>query len=152
MRFSGRFNFDQSPESVYHVFTDRDALLYATPGLQTLEETAPDQYQVTLRAGCGGFYLYWTGTLAVTDRIHGQQYRLLIDAKTQSGYGRGEATFRFLPREGGGTQLEYEADVEMGGAQKLLPSLARGLVDYFLHGMKHWLKEQAAGRVPVGVE
>lgn len=152
MRFTGHFSYEQPPETVYRTFTDRDALMYATPGVQSLEEIAPDQYQISLRAGYGGFYLYWNGTLTVTDRIPDQQYRLLIDATTHNGYVKGEGVFRFLPQENGGTRLEYEADMEMGGAQKLLLSLARGLVDFFLYGMKHWLKETAAGRVPAGVD
>lgn len=151
MRVTGHFRYDQPPETVYHTFTHREALLYATPGLQSLEETATDQHIAVLRAGIGGFYIVWNGELTVTDRVHGESYRLLIDAKSHNGYGRGEAVFRFLPAEGGGTRLEYEADLEMGGAQKLLPSLARGLVDFFLYGMKHWLKEAAAGRTPAGV-
>lgn len=151
MRVTGHFRYDQPPETVYRTFTQREALIYATPGLQTLEETGPDQYRAVLRAGVGGFYLVWNGELTVTDRVHGESYRLLMDAKTDSGYVSGEALFRFLTADGGGTRLEYEADLEMGGAQKLLPSLARGLVDFFLYGMKHWLKEAAAGRRPAAV-
>ncbi|HYF77766.1 MAG TPA: SRPBCC domain-containing protein [Symbiobacteriaceae bacterium] len=148
MRVAGHFNYPHLPDTVYRTFIDRDALLYSVPGLQTLTETAPDRYEASLRVGVGGFYLYYSGTLTLAERVENQQYRFLVDATTHNGYGKADAVFRFLPAPQGGTHVEYEADVELGGAQKLLPSLARGLVDFFLHGMDHWMKEAAAGRRP----
>ena len=148
MRVAGHFNYSQIPEIVYQTFTDRDALLYSTPGLRTLDQITPDEYDATLKIGVGGFELVYRGRLALTDRIPNQQYRFRVDASTHNGYGRGEAVFRFLPGPTGGTRVEYDADVELGGGQKLYPSIARGLVDFFLRGMGHWMQELDAGRVP----
>lgn len=148
VRVAGHFAYPQKPEVVYRTFTDRDALLYATPGLRSLEETAPDEYQATLKIGVGGFELVYQGRLTLTDRVPNEQYRFLVDATTHNGYGRGEAVFRFLPGQAGGTRVEYDADVELGGGQKLLPSLARGLVDFFMRGMAHWMQEVELGRRP----
>jgi carbon monoxide dehydrogenase subunit G len=149
LRVVGHFNYVQEPQTVYETFTDREALLYSTPGLRALDEVARDQYDAVLRIGVGGFELIYTGRLSLSDRVPNQQYRFLVDATTQhGGYGHGEAVFRFLPGQNGGTRVEYDADVELGGGQKLLPSLARGLVDFFMRGMSHWMHEMAAGRRP----
>ncbi|MDF2626199.1 MAG: hypothetical protein K0R39_30 [Symbiobacteriaceae bacterium] len=148
MRVAGHFTYPHLPGTVYRTFIDRDALLYSVPGLRTLDETAPGRYEATLRVGVGGFYLHYAGTLTLAEQVPHERYRFLVDATTHNGYGKADAVFRFIPLADGGTRVEYEADVELGGAQKLLPSLARGLVDFFLHGMNHWLTEVAAGRQP----
>lgn len=148
MRVAGHFNYEQKPETVYQTFTDREALLYSTPGLRSLEEVASDQYEAVLKIGVGGFELVYQGRLTLADRIPNEQYRFLVDAVTQNGYGRADAVFRFLPGQNGGTRVEYDADVELGGGQKLLPSLARGLVDFFMRGMAHWMLEAEEGRRP----
>ena len=144
MQVSGRFCYDAPPAVMYRLFTDTGALLFATPGLVSLKELESDRHEAVLKVGIGGFALVYRGTLTVTDREPDRAYRLLVDAQTHNGYGQGEARFRFLPLEGGRCQVEYEADVELGGAQKLLPSLARGLVDFFLYGMKEALAQQSA--------
>ncbi len=145
MHVAGTFRYEAPPSLVYTQFTDRDALLQATPGLESLTETAPDRYDATLRVGIGGFALVYRGTLVVSDRQPYERYHLHIQAETHNGYGTGEATFRFMPMSGGGTEVRYEADVELGGAQKLLPSLARGLVDFFLRGMAEVITERLHG-------
>lgn len=143
MRVAGSFTYNAPPSVMYALFTDRDALLSATPGLVSLDELEPDHYAAVLKVGIGGFALVYHGTLVVTDREPGRAYRLLVDAQTHNGYGRGEAALRFLPLEAERCRVEYEADVELGGAQKLLPSLARGLVDFFLRGMAEVLANRA---------
>ena len=139
MRVTGSFLYKAQPEIVYTTFTDRDALLHATPGLYSLTEVAPDQHEAVLKVGIGGFALVYHGKLKVCERVHGQSYRLLVDATTHNGAGKADATFSFLPHDRGGTRVEYEADVELNGAQKLLPTLARGLVDFFMRGMAEWI-------------
>lgn len=145
MRVTGSLNYALPPEAVYQTFTDRKALLYSTPGLRNLNELAAGQYDATMTIGLGGFELVYQGKLTLTDQIPPRQCRFLINATTQDGYGRGDVLFRFLPGQGGGTRVEYEADLELGGRQTLLPSLARGLVAYFMHGMEHWM-ERTRGR------
>lgn len=148
MRVAGHFKYAQSPETVYQTFLDHDALLYATPGLRTLTAVTPDVYDATLAIGIGGFELVYQGRMTLTERMPNRQYRFMVDATTHNGWGRADALFQFLPGDAGGTLVQYAADVELGGGQKLLPSLARGLVDFFLRGMNHWMKEAAAGRRP----
>lgn len=143
MRFQGSFIYRADPLTVYSTFIDREALLEATPGLVSLEETEPDRYEAVLKMGIGGFALVYHGTLILSDKRPGEGYHFLCDATTQNGFGRGEATFRFEPQDGGGTRVVYEADVALGGSQKLLPALARGLVDFFLRGMAEVMRERA---------
>jgi len=144
MKVSGHFTFDAPAWTVYDTFTDEAALLEATPGLEHLEATGPDTYRARLKVGVGGFALVYQGTLVVTDRQPGEGYRLLVEAATHNGFGRAEVQFRFLPESGGRTRAEYDADIALGGAQKLLPSLARGMMDFFLHGMAEALAERCA--------
>lgn len=140
MQVVGTFQYDAPPEVMYEIFTNPDALRNATPGLHTLRELGPDRWEAELKVGLGGFALLYHGTVTVTDRRPGEGYRILIDAETQNGSAEVEAHLRFSPRDGG-TLVAYEADVAFHGGQKLLPSIARGLVDFFMHGIKEYLEK-----------
>ncbi|BAD40778.1 MAG: hypothetical protein A6D92_00415 [Symbiobacterium thermophilum] len=143
MRVAGQFRFDAPPEIMYRLFSNKDALLNATIGLQSLEEVEPDRWNATLKVGIGGFALVYHGILEVTDRVPNESFHLHIAAETHNGSAEAEADLRFLP-DGDGTLVTYEADIEFLGAQKLLPSLAKGLVDYFMHGMREYLEKARA--------
>ncbi|HYG58702.1 MAG TPA: SRPBCC domain-containing protein [Symbiobacteriaceae bacterium] len=141
MYVTGHFHFHEDPATVYRAFTDKDALMFATPGLQQLTEIAPDHYEAVMRAGVGGFYLVYHGKMLVTERVHNRSYRLQVDAKTHNGTAHVDMQIQFEPSQQGGTRVEYQAEVDLGGAQKLLPSLARGMVDFFMRGVMQWLQE-----------
>lgn len=141
MRVVGTFAYDAPPETMYEVFTNPNALLNATPGLQSLEEAGPDRWEAEIKVGLGGFAVLYHGTVVVTDRRPGEGYRILIDAQTQNGTAAVEAQLRFAPREGGGTTVAYEADVAFHGAQNLIPAMARALVDFFMHGIQEYLQK-----------
>lgn len=140
MRVAGTFLYDAPPETMYALFTDRDALLNATPGLQSLKETEPDRWEAVIKVGIGGFALVYHGKMTVTERRPGEGYRIHIEAQTHNGTVSANTLLRFEPQGGDGTRVAYEADVEFRGGQKLLPAIARGLVDFFMYGMKEHLE------------
>lgn len=146
MRVAGQFRFAAPPEVVYKLFSDKEALLSATVGLHSLEEVEPDRWKATLKIGFGGLAVVYHGVIAISDRVPNERFHLHIAAEAQNSSGEAHADLRFLP-DGEGTVVAYEADIELRGAQKLLPSLARGLVDYFMHGMREYLA-RAKGRSP----
>lgn len=149
VRVVGTFPFDAPPETMYEVFTNPDALLNATPGLQSLREVGPDRWEAEIKVGIGGFALLYRGTVLVTDRRPGEGYRILIEAQTHNGSAEAEAALRFQHGEAGGTLVTYEADVAFHGGQKLLPAIARGLVDFFMYGIKEYLQKSQRS-VPTG--
>jgi uncharacterized protein len=142
MKISGHHVYPASPETVYSVFTDQAALLQATPGLEHLEATDPDHFKARLKVGLGGFALVYEGTLVITERQPGSGYRLQVDGVAANGSGHADVRFRFLPLEGMRTRAEYDAEIELSGEQPLLPSLARGLMEFFLHGMAEALAKR----------
>ena len=143
MRVAGQFRFKAPPEIMYKLFTNKEALLNATIGLQSLEEIAPDRWAATLKVGIGGFALIYHGTLEITDRVPNERFHLRIAAETHNGTAEAEADLFFHP-DGEGTLVTWEGDIELPGTQKLLPSLAKGLVDYFMHGMREYLEKAQA--------
>lgn len=142
MRVTGTFLYEASPERLYAVFTNPEALEIATPGLRALRPVGPDRWDLEIKVGVGGFALTYHGTMAIIDRYPGKSYRIIITAQTHNGSANAEALLHFAPEEGGNTRLIYEAEVSFDGAQKLLPALARGLVAFFLHGMKEYLEQE----------
>lgn len=145
MRIAGRFRYDAAPEVVYALFTHRDALLHAVVGLQSLEELGPDRWAASIRVGLGGFALRYEGTVAITHRDPPHGFKLQIAAATDGGGAEVAADLRFLP-DGSGCVVAYDADFRFHGAQRLQPALARGLVDFFLHGMKEHLERPRRNR------
>jgi len=139
MRVNGTFRYDAPPEIVYRTFTHPDALVNATIGLQSLQEVEPDRWEAVIKVGIGGFSLIYHGTVAVINRRPGEGFSIVIAAETHNGSADAEAELTFAPDEGG-TRVTYAADINFHGAQKLLPSLARGLADYFMHGMKEYME------------
>lgn len=139
MRVCGTFHYDASPEIVYKTFTHPDALVNATIGLESLEEVEPDRWKARLKVGIGGFSLVYHGSVAVIDRRPAQGYTIVVQAETHNGSAEAEARLTFTPDDEG-TRVNYEAEINFHGAQKLLPSLARGLADYFMHGMKEYME------------
>ncbi len=148
MRVVGTFKYDAPPETLYALFTNPDALRNATPGLQSLDEVEPDRWEAVAKVGIGGFALHYRGFMVVTDRQPGEGYRIALDFATHNGSVQAEVRLRFSPLDAGQTRLEYESNVEFNGAQKISYAIARGLVDFFLHGMKEYLeKERSRGRL-----
>lgn len=136
MRITGSFGFDAPPAVVYRLFTDPEALTNATVGLRALRPLGPDLWEADMKVGLGGFALLYRGTISVTDRTP-EGYRLHIAAETDGGAVDADVALCFLPL-GSGTRVEYAADFTLHGAQRLQPALARGLVDFFMHGMKEY--------------
>lgn len=139
MRVNGTFHYDAPPDVVYRTFTHPDALVNATIGLQSLEEVEPDRWEAVIKVGIGGFSLIYHGTVAVVNRRPAEGFAIVINAETHNGSVDAEADLTFAPDDTG-TRVDYAADINFHGAQKLLPSLARGLADYFMHGMKEYME------------
>lgn len=135
MRFSGSFDYDAPPAVMYRIFTDREALIEATPGHVTLNEIAPDRYEAELKLGWPPLTLVYRGTLEVTERVPDSSFHFLVEATSSNNFGRGEALFRFLPLPDNRCRVEYDADIQLGGVREVLPTLARQLADYFMRGM-----------------
>ncbi|MFZ5815764.1 MAG: CoxG family protein [Bacillota bacterium] len=139
MRVVGSYLYDAPPELIYQVFTNPDALVNATPGLQSLRELEPDSWEGEIKVGVGGFALLYRGIVRVLDREPDRGYRITIHAETHNGSVEAETRLRFEPQEDGGTRVVYETDVEFRGGQKLLPAIARGLVEFFMRGIEEYL-------------
>lgn len=150
MRVRGEFKYRAPREMLYDLFTDRAALLAATPGIQTLTQTRADHYETTFRVGIGGLALEYAGYLTVSERRPPESYTISLDARSPAGPARGRVDLRFRPLENESSVVEYDADVELSG-QTLIPSLARHLVGFFLHGMERAVSERnrgATGKAP----
>jgi len=149
MRLAGTFRYDAPPETAYALFTDPDALTNAMIGLRSLQELEPDRWAAEMKVGLGNFAVRYRGTISVTERTP-EGYRLLIAAETDGGSAEADVRLRFVPQDGG-TRVEYDAKFAFAGAQRLIPALARGLVDFFMHGMKDYLEKSGRRRGPGGL-
>lgn len=141
MQISGTASFAAAPERVFQVFTDRDALARATPGIQTMEQVAENQFQAVMKVGVAGI----TGTYRASLELHElrppEHYTLALAGEGSPGFVRGTARFDFAPADGGGTQVNYLWDVQVGGmvagvGQRVLSGVAKLLIGQFMAAMQ----------------
>lgn len=146
VRITGKHRYQAGPEQIYTLFTEPDALMKSVPGLRSLEQVEPDLLKAELRAGLGVFQDLYQGTVQVVERDPPNGLKLLLRSTTEKGYANADVLFRFEPLEDDRTVAVYEAEIELGGGQGLYASLARGLMEFFLHGMEEVLKTRRRSR------
>lgn len=151
MKLQGEHRFNSTRETVWNALLDPDALRAAIPGCQSLTETGPDAYDMTVKVGLGGLRLMLTGQVAMVDCEPPTHYTLRGDGEARAGAVRGGARIELSP-DGDGTLLTYVGDVHARGAiarlgSRLIRSTANLMVKRFFTAIDGLLAEAAAERV-----
>ena len=110
---------------VFAALTDPHVLQRCIPGCESMTETAPDEYQATLKVGVAGLKGTYGGKAAIRDRNPPDSLSLSVDGKGGPGFVRGAAAIR-LTDENGATRVDCDADVQVGG---LIAAVGSRLVD-----------------------
>ena len=135
------------PVPVTHVWTflmDPEAIARVIPGCETLEETAPDTYQATLKLGIAAVKGTYKGTVRLFDKVPPSQYRMHIDGSGTPGFVKGEATITLEEQEGH-TVLTYDADTQVGGliatvGQRMIGGVAKLIINQSLKKLEDELQ------------
>lgn len=140
MEVSGSAVFKASPEQVYQVFTNKDVLAKATPGLSSMEEAGPDTYAATMKVGVAGITGTYKGIVQIADQEPPNQYTLVIAGEGTPGFVRGKGKFTFRPAAEG-TEVSYAWDVQVGGlvagvGQRVLGGVAKLLIGQFMNAIQ----------------
>ena len=76
-------------ERIYGLLLDPAVLARLLPGVEKLEATGPDQYDVVVQLGVGTIRGTYTGKVALTDLQPPDGSRLVGEAKGRPGLGQG---------------------------------------------------------------
>ncbi len=133
MRINGEYVIKGAREKVYELLQDPDFLTKAIPGVQRLERTGNDTYEVTMKASVGPISSTFTGTVQISEQRPPEFYRLTIQGHGAAGFVRGTGTVT-LVEVPEGTKIVYEGETDVGGriaqvGQRLIQSVARKMIN-----------------------
>ena len=147
MELQGEYHFAIGREAVWDALMDPEALQLTIPGCESLTETGPDAYDLTVKVGLGGVHLTLDGNVAMTDAEPSQRYSLSGAGNARGGGVKGGARIELAP-EGDGTLLTYVGDVHARGAiarfgSRLIRSTANLMIKRFFGAMDDLLIERS---------
>ena len=136
MKISGTAALKASPQQVWDAFHDPQVLQRCLPGCDTLTETAPHQYAMTVTAGVAAIKGTYDGTVALLDPEPPGQFRMKASGAGGPGTVDADVLVRLAPSDAGGTELVYEADATVGGViggvgQRMLTGVTRKMAGQF---------------------
>ena len=143
MDFEGSHTFSASPETLWDLLNDPEVLARTTPGIESLEQTGPDQFRAVLQIKVGPINSTFNGTLQIVDKNEPASYRLMIDVDGKIGQIKAEGGVR-LTSEGDGTIVTAQIASQLTGklasmGQRLLSGVARMFTNRFFAALEREL-------------
>ena len=125
---------------MWDLLNDPEVLARITPGVDTLEQTGPGQYQAVLHIKMGPINSTFNGALQVVDSKEPESYRLLIDVDGKIGQIAAEGHVR-LAEDHETTTVEVEGGSQLTGrlasmGQRLLSGVARMFTNQFFKALE----------------
>lgn len=140
MKVEGSYAFPGTPQQVWKLLLDPEALRGCIPGVESLTETEPDHYDAVLKVGVAAIRGTYNGKVAIADRQEPTSYTLQVEGSGGPGFVRGSARVTLTP-EGDATRVTVEGDGQVGGmlagvGQRMLPGVAKMLMNQFFECMR----------------
>lgn len=139
MRVEGSSTFAAPRDRTFQVFIDPGALAKATPGIQSLNQVAPDRFEAVMKVGVAGITGTYKGYLQIREKQPPEQYALDVAGEGSAGFVQGTGTFRFAEQDGK-TVVTYLWDLQVGGmvasvGQRVLGGVCKLLIGQFMAAM-----------------
>lgn len=140
MQFAGSHTFSAPRQILWDLLNDPEVLARITPGVDTLEQTGPNQYRAVLHIKMGPINSPFNGALQVVDSKEPESYRLLIDVDGKIGQIKAEGRVR-LADQGRETTVAVEGGSQLTGrlasmGQRLLSGVARMFTNQFFKALE----------------
>ncbi len=148
MKLSGTQTINAPRERVWTALNDIEALKTLIPGIESLDEVAPNTYKGVVKIGVAGVKGEYTGTVTLSDIQPPESYRIAGEGKGKPGYVKGTGTIRLAENGPRTTTLFYEGDVQVGGmiaavGPRLIEGGAKLLVGQGLKALAQRVEQQA---------
>lgn len=140
MQVKGQANLSAPRGRVWATLLDPSALQACLPGVQTFEQTGPNEWAATLTIGLAGIKGSYSGKVSITDQQVEQSYRLSAEGSGSGNRIKGSAVVTLADAPNGGTTVSYDGDAQIAGTlaavgQRLFQPAARMLADQFFKCM-----------------
>jgi hypothetical protein len=135
MDITGTYEFPAPPARVWHLLMDPSAIASCIPGCESLEPDGENRYRARLAIAMAAITGTYDGTVTITDIVHEQSYRLIVEGQGRPGFVKGNATISLRP-EVIGTIVDVQGTVQTGGpiarmGQRLIGGVAKMMQDRF---------------------
>ncbi len=135
MKLSGTYRFDLPRERLWATLMDTAAVGACIPGVSAFNPLGNDRYEIELSVRVGVVSGSYKGTLAITDVVEPESYRMTVQGSGGRTEIRGAGSLA-LADDGGATELSFEGDVQVTGVlarvgQRLMGSVAKSQIDRF---------------------
>jgi carbon monoxide dehydrogenase subunit G len=135
MEISDTHNFAATPEEVWAVLMDPNAIKACLRGCRELRPIGDNRYHADISIGVGAVSGMFSATVTLSDQSPPNSYRISVDATGKPGFARGSANV-LLRRVTSGTEVDVNASAEVGGliarvGQRLVEGVARMTVAGF---------------------
>jgi uncharacterized protein len=136
MKISGSYTMNASREDVWGRLLDPDALASCLPGVEKLDKTGENEYEMAMNVGVGMIRGTYEGKVRLSDINEPTDYKMYVEGSGRPGFVKGTGEIKLAETNNGTTEITYEGDVEVGGpvgsvAQRMLGSVSKRMVDQF---------------------
>lgn len=135
MTLDGTYTFSAPRDRVWALLMNPAVIASCVPGCEGLELVGEDTYRAKLVASVAAISGSYEGTVAMTDKVAPESYRLVIQGEGRHGFVNGESRV-VLREDGAGTVVDVTGTMEVGGTiarvgQRLIGSVSKMMLDRF---------------------
>lgn len=133
MKIEGTHVFNGPREDVWEMFYDPNVLASALPGAQKMEMVNEDEYKFDMNVRVGPVSGAFSGEIQLENVVKPDSLTLKGGGKGAPGFVNGVGNIKFKEQEDGTTLMEYEGEVNIGGAlasvgQRMIDSVAKSMI------------------------
>jgi len=126
MKIEGTHVFNGPREDVWEMFYDPNILASALPGAQKMEMVNENEYKFDMNVRVGPVSGAFSGEMQLENVVKPDSLTLKGGGKGAPGFLNGLGNVKFKEQEDGTTLMEYEGEVNIGGA---LASVGQRMID-----------------------
>jgi carbon monoxide dehydrogenase subunit G len=135
LKISGAYVVPVPQERAYALLQDPIVLGRSMPGCDALEKTGEGEYRMKMKMALAGMNGLFDGKVRIAEPNPFTSFRLFVDGAGKIGFMKGDGLLTLTPVEGG-TNVQYEGSVEVGGTiaavgQRLIDTTAKLLIKRF---------------------
>jgi carbon monoxide dehydrogenase subunit G len=150
VKISGSQTINLPREQVYDLLHDPGVLARCMPGCESLERIGDDEYAMRMKMALASVSGLFQGKVRATDPNPPESFRLIVEGTGKIGFMKGDGLLR-LEEANGGTTVNYEGDVQVGGTiaavgQRLIDTTAKMLIKKFFDRLGSEVTMSAGGK------
>ena len=156
MEMSGEYTIPAPREKVWAALNDAGILQQCIPGAETVEQTADDAFEATVKAKVGPVSARFKGKVKLTNIDAPNGYTISGEGSGgAAGFAKGSADVALEDAADGGTRLSYTVKAQVGGklaqiGQRFIDSTASKMSEEFFSNFSKIAGQGEAEAAPAG--